>query len=335
MATPNRMSLLTKVHKVLKKHYKPIVPTERPLLETLLFAACLENATYETADKAYAALSTGFFDWNEVRVTTVKELSELLHMLPDPVRASECAKKTLQGVFESTYSFDIEAMRKLNLGQVTQKLEKIDGITPFAVALATQWALHGHAIPVDRALLEAFRVLGVVTPAEAGAGTVPGLEKAISKSKGIEFGSLAHQFAAELHANPYSPALHKTLLEIAPDAKERLPKRPSKTSKPAAPDPESKRKGAKKDPSRAEPEPRKGEPAKQPSKGEPHKKELAKAEPPKKHAGKPEPVKAEVSKKEPARKEPPNKALSKSVKPALRPLPKKKPHGHASPRKPK
>ena len=54
---PNRAALLTKAHKVLKKHYKPVTPAaERPLMEQLLFALCLENATYEAAEQAYAAL---------------------------------------------------------------------------------------------------------------------------------------------------------------------------------------------------------------------------------------------------------------------------------------
>ena len=34
---------------------------------------------------------------------------------------------------------------------------------------------------------------------------MPGLERAIAKSKGVEFGSLLHQFGADFSANPYSP----------------------------------------------------------------------------------------------------------------------------------
>jgi hypothetical protein len=58
------------------------------------------------------------------------------------------------------------------------------------------------------------------------------LERAIPKTKGVEFGSLAHQLGAEMFASPYSPSLHKILLEISPDAKDRLPKRAAKGAKP-------------------------------------------------------------------------------------------------------
>lgn len=229
MSTPNRAALLTKMHKVLKKHYTPVPMPERPLLEHLLYACCLENASYSAADKAYTAVSTSFFDWNEVRVSTVKELAEAMHMLPDPQVAAANLKRVLQNVFESAYAFELESLKKQNLGQAQQKLAKYEGATPFAVAYVTQAALGGHSIPLDRGLLAVFAVLGLAGEQDQAAHSVPGLERAIPKNKGVEFGSLAHQLAAEMIANPYSPALHKVLLEITPDAKDRLPKRPPKT----------------------------------------------------------------------------------------------------------
>jgi len=232
MPTTNRMALLTKIHKVLKKHYKPVCPQERTVLEHLLYACCLENTSYETADQAYASVSTDFFDWNEVRVSTVKELAEVMHALPDPSSAASNLKRILQGVFESTYSFDLEMLRKQNLGVAQQRLRKLEGSTEFAVAYVTQAVLGGHAIPVDRGLFDCFAVLGLVTEADRKSGTVPGMERAIAKNKGIEFGSLAHQLGADFVANPYAPALHKILFEIAPECKEHLPKKPPKGSKP-------------------------------------------------------------------------------------------------------
>src|ERR1700689_1952381 len=106
MAGPNRSSLIAKLNKVLKQHYKPIpVDGDRPLLEQMLFACRLENAPYAKAQKIYEHLSSSFFDWNEVRVSTVKELAESMHELPDPAAAASNLKSVLQTVFEATYSF--------------------------------------------------------------------------------------------------------------------------------------------------------------------------------------------------------------------------------------
>ncbi len=232
MATPNRMAILTKMQKVLKKHYTPVAIPDRPVLEHLLYACCLENAQHETADKAFAAVSTGFFDWNEARVSTVKELAEVMNVLPAAQEAAAKLKKTLQAVFESTYSFDLEALKKQNLGQAQQRLKKFEGVTSFAVAYVTQATLGGHAIPINKGLMEAFKIFGLVAASDIAAGVVPGLERAIPKTKGVEFASIAHQLGAELFANPYSPNLHKLLLEISPEAKDHLPKRPPKGVKP-------------------------------------------------------------------------------------------------------
>ena len=62
MSHPNRTALLTKTHRVLKQHYKPVhPPTNRTLLEHLLFACCLENAPYDAAEKIYAYLVEALF----------------------------------------------------------------------------------------------------------------------------------------------------------------------------------------------------------------------------------------------------------------------------------
>ncbi|HEV7225724.1 MAG TPA: hypothetical protein VGN42_23660 [Pirellulales bacterium] len=247
MAHPNRMAVLTKMHKVLKKHYKPVAIPERTVLEHLLYACCLENSHYEQADKAFAAVSTSFFDWNEVRVSTVKELAEVMNMLPEAQASAANLKRALQGVFESTYSFDLEPLKKQNLGQAQQRLKKLEGTTPFTISYLTQATLGGHSIPVDRGLMQAFVILGLAGAADRSAGVVPGLERAIPKNKGVEFASLAHQLSADLIANPYSPGLHKILLEIAPDAKDQLPKRPVKGVKPKISEPSSAPAGAGKE----------------------------------------------------------------------------------------
>jgi endonuclease-3 len=229
MANPNRTALLNKTHRVLKQHYKPVpIPSDRPLLEHILYACCLENAPYDAADRIYDHLSKSFFDWNEVRVSTVTELSEAMRSLPDPTAAASNLKRVLQGVFESTYSFELESLKKQNISQAIKHLEKLGGSTPFVRAYVTQAALGGHSIPLDRGALDLLFVLGIISESEAKSGKVSGFERVIPKNKGAEFGSLLHQLAADYRANPFSPNVRKLILSINPDAKDRFPKRGAK-----------------------------------------------------------------------------------------------------------
>ncbi|MCR9120189.1 MAG: hypothetical protein NXI22_24905 [bacterium] len=229
MATTNRASVIGKSHKVLKKHYEAVKPpTDRSVFEHLLYACLLENALPDQADQAFAKLEESFLDWNEIRVTSVTEMSEALDSLPDSKEAGRRLKTTMQSVFETRYEFDLESLVKQGLGKSQKELQSYDGVGSFAVAYVTQHALGGHAVPVCRATLNLFQILGVITDKEAAKGSVPGLERAIPKSKGVEYASLIHQLAAELEQNPFSTRVRGVVTDIAADAKERLPKRKSK-----------------------------------------------------------------------------------------------------------
>jgi len=217
---------LNKLCKVLKKEYKPVVSSiERPVFEHLLFACCLEDAHYDVAEEALAAVVEAFFDLNEVRVSTVKELAEVMAVLPDPSAAANRLKRVLQSTFEDSYTFELEALLKLNLGPAVEHLRAIDGTSNFSIAYVVQTALAGHAIAIDSGTLGCLQVVGLVSEKDIEAGVVSGLERAISKSNGVEFASLLHQLGADFTKNPYAPELHRILLQIAPDCKDRLPKR--------------------------------------------------------------------------------------------------------------
>jgi hypothetical protein len=256
MATPSRTAQFTRLHKLLKKYYGPVAPdAKRSVLEQLLFASCLENARYPEAEEALAALMHSFFDWNEVRVSSVRELSEVMSGLPDPSAAAHRVKRILQNVFEATYAFDLEGLRKQNLGPAVERLEKIEGTTKFSIAYLVQTALGGHMIPVDSGTLGALAVVDLVSEEDVAAGVVPGLERAIPKQSGAEFGSLVHQLGADFVACPYAPQFRTILLEIEPKATDRLPTR--RTAKRAVAEPTHPAAKPEPEPKTAKPEPAK------------------------------------------------------------------------------
>ncbi len=237
MTAVSRSAQFAKVYRVVKKAYKAPARTTRSVIEHLLFACCLEDAHHDEAEEAFASLVHTFFDWNEVRVTSISELSEVMACLADPRAAANRIKRVLHSVFEATFNFDLEDRRKKNLGPTVKWLEKLDGATPFTVAYIVQHALGGHSIPIDAGTMAVLRVLDLVTDKDINAGSVPGLERAVSKSKGIEFGALLHELGADYSANPYSPGIRETLRQINPECESRLPKRrtvrvPPKVEKP-------------------------------------------------------------------------------------------------------
>lgn len=296
MAAANRANVFTACQKFVKKHYTSAGPDKRPILEQMVFAAILENAPRKVADDAFAALEKEYFDWNEVRVTSIAELKELLAKHPTSEATANRVKTLLQNVFEAIYGYDLETLKKGNQGKAVAQIEKY-GATPFVLGYVTQHALGGHAIPVDKALLNLMFVLGAVTDKEAEKGTVPGIERAIPKTKGVEFSDMIHELAVDFQASPFSKKIRDIILDIAPDAKTRFPRRVADTSTPAA-----------------EPAEKQVE-EKSSAKAKPNKKASTKAEPiktakaaPQKKTTKETPAKEATSKKTPTKSKTPQKS---------------------------
>ncbi len=234
--TPPRGQLMPKLHKALKAHYKPFTTdTSRPLLHQVLLACCLENAPVDAAERAFERLMEAYFDLNEVRVTTVAELAETLHDLPDPGRAALSLRRALQGVFESTYSFSLEHAKKHSLSHGLKVLEGLHGVPPFVTQHVASTALGGHLIPLDKAALSGLWLCGLITQQEYDSGKVAGLERTIGKKAGLEFSALLHQFGLDVLTNLHGVTVRKVVLAVNPAAKDRFPKRGESIPEPVPP----------------------------------------------------------------------------------------------------
>lgn len=232
MSAKNRGDRIQQLQKAVNKHYTPVMPPDdRSVLEHMIFACCLQDEPYEDADEAFNRMRESFFDWNEVRVTTVTELRETMHNLADPTAAAARVKKVLQALFETRYSFDIDDMIKMNLGKAVEELEGLAGMTKFVLGYMTQNALGGHAIPVSDHIMTILRVTEVVSESEAAKGSTPGLERTIPKTKGPAFASCLHQLAIEAVRSPDSKQVKAALKDAGATMPLPVEEKPSAAAK--------------------------------------------------------------------------------------------------------
>jgi len=200
--TTNKQKVLDKILTALKKRYEPLDAEERPVLEQFMYAICREGATRQGADRAYLNLRERFYDWNEVRVSSAREVEDALEGLPDSELRSQRVISFLQEVFETTFSFDLESMHKKGLKQAAKQLSRYQAATDFSVAWVVQQSLGGHAVPLDAPALRALRRLGLVEE-ESGdpEATRTGIEHLVPKAKAVQFGeilsALAHDVCAD------------------------------------------------------------------------------------------------------------------------------------------
>ncbi len=232
MSAANRAALIKKIHRTLKAAYPKFqLPIkDRPLAEHILYACCLENSTSDQASEAFGKLQTLYIEWNEIRVSSTKELAEVMDCLTDPAAAAHRIRRTLHNLYESFYDYDIDFLTKENLGKAQKTIKSFQGkakkMLDFVVDYVTQNGLGGHCIPLNLEAYEILLILDIISKNERRFRKVPGLERAISKNKGAEFGALMHAFSVDFAANPYDPKLHELLLKINPKCKDNLPVEP-------------------------------------------------------------------------------------------------------------
>src|SRR5262249_21369024 len=178
---------------------RPADPDARPVLQQFIYGLCRENATPEQADRAYAYLVERFFDWNEVRVSSVRELEEAFAGLSAPESRAQRLLSFLQEVFETTFSFDLEGLqKKKGLKEAAKALTRYQAADDYVGAWVVQRSLGGHAIPIDAPTLRCARRLGLV---DAGQDDPEGaratLEHLVPKAKGPAFTDAVSQVAED------------------------------------------------------------------------------------------------------------------------------------------
>ena len=192
MAAPtNKQQLLDKTLTLLKKKFHPPAePDKRPVLEEVVFAMCREGLPTATADAAFDRLRRAFVDWNEIRVSSVPEVAEVLGDTPQAGDRAKRIVEFLQEHFERTYSFELDDLEKKGVKQAAKQLAryKDKGVTDFTVAWVTQRALGGHAVPLDEPSIRVLRRLHVIEgDIDDLESTRASLEHHVSKANGYDF----------------------------------------------------------------------------------------------------------------------------------------------------
>ncbi len=209
MATQSKTQLLTNIHTLLKRRYKPKTdpnPARLSVLKAVVYGICHEDTTREQANQALSRFQDEFFDWNELRVSTVEEIQETLAGIPGPEDRAKRIRRFLRQLFNRTYGFTLDTLTKKPLKEALKVLHTYDAFaSDYVTATVIQQALGGHAIPIDKA---AHRVLERVGISEPEVHALRGiLERAVPKNRGVEFLDLVEDLANDtcLETDPECP----------------------------------------------------------------------------------------------------------------------------------
>jgi len=177
-------SLKAKYTKVKKVRY------DEPA-EALVYAIVGENMSEMATESAVKRFHDYFIDLNDLRVSRDEEIVEVGG--EDTTITKEIAStltKALKNVFEEYNSVSLQALKKIGKRPAKQVLEKMDGISRFAVNYCMLTSLQGHAIPLTKRMIEYLRSNQLVHP-DADEQQIEGfLAKQIPAENAYEFYAL-------------------------------------------------------------------------------------------------------------------------------------------------
>jgi hypothetical protein len=237
---------------LLKKRYGKSLPkNDRPVLETIVYAACLENTTSAVADENYARLSDVFHDLNEIRVSSISELASAFTGADDAERRALKIRSSLQYIFEKNFQFEFEAIKKKTHDLANKHLGRMKELSAFVKSYTLQAAVGSHILPIDDRMCAAAIWLGLLDLSTKPAKGIDLLKPAVRKPDAPLFCHLLRCLATDekltyaLDPDSVADAEEDFDLTTAPD---RLAKLfiESATRKPTKKKPASKKPAAKK-----------------------------------------------------------------------------------------
>jgi endonuclease III len=195
--TINKQRLLSQLFSTARKE-SAHVTEPLSVLEQFVYGLCREDATVAQANRAFRNLVDRFYDWNEVRVSSTRELEEALEDLPNAEARAQRLVLFLQEVFETHFSYDLQNLEKKGLKDAAKQLARYQATNDYLGAWVMQRSLGGHAIPLDAPTLRCARRLGLLDGSQDDTDTArASLEHLVPKSRGALFTDLVSNLSGD------------------------------------------------------------------------------------------------------------------------------------------
>ena len=194
----DRAAVSKKIITALKKKYGgSVFKSEKSVLETILYAVCLEDAVAKSADVSFGRLFSEFHDLNEARVSSITEIQNIFRDQNNPEWRAMRIRNILQSVFESQYSFDLEVLRKKTNDQAEKRLKKIKSLSPFVINYVLLNCLGAHVIPVDQSIHTFAKWIGLSETNSKIKETTDFLKSSVRKADALSLFHWLHLLATD------------------------------------------------------------------------------------------------------------------------------------------
>lgn len=172
----------------------------REVVDLIVFHKLHVAMDMEKAWKSYRQLKSEFVDWNEVRVSSLREIQEQLSSADDSLELAVFVKSFLEFLHSERQRLNLELLSDENLTEIRRYLRQIKGIEPATVGLILLLRKDHPIVPLSSAMEQSLLRIGVVRKQD----TRDRKEKRLYELLGPEQALASHHFLLE-HARQTCP----------------------------------------------------------------------------------------------------------------------------------
>ncbi len=160
----------------------------------LVYAIVSERTRASTAKTILRRLERHFVDLNDLRVSRTEEILEVLGSSSQDYRKTASVLiQVLNSIYNRYNMVSLTPLTEVGKREARKQLEKLDGLSSFAINYCVLVALGGHAIPLTDKMIGYLRAGELVHPDSTDDEIVGFLERQITAANGYEFYSLLRQ----------------------------------------------------------------------------------------------------------------------------------------------
>ena len=193
---------IQKLHSSLNRKYPKVqkVIHDEPT-DAIIYGIICSRLDEKTTEAAIKRFSDYFIDLNDLRVSRIEEIVEMLgEDTPVTREVALTITTVLRAIFNEYHKVSLEGLKKTGKRPARHALEKMEGINRFIVDYCMLTSLQGHAIPITEGMIAYLKSKELVYP-DASEQEIGGfLAKQISAKKGYEFYALLRR-ESEAHSS--------------------------------------------------------------------------------------------------------------------------------------
>ena len=180
---------IQKLHNLLSRKYPKVqIVTHDDPTDAIVYGIICSRLDEKTTKSAIKKFSDYFIDLNDLRVSRIEEIVEMLGAdTPVTREVASTITTVLRAIFNEYHKVSLEGLKKAGKRPARQALEKMEGTCRFVVDYCMLTSLPGPAVPLTERMIAYLKSKELVYP-DADEQEIGGfLAKQISAKKGYEF----------------------------------------------------------------------------------------------------------------------------------------------------